>query len=175
MAEGRLIMIAVDGSSVSDHAVEFAIQTIFREGDRALVVHAMEPVGTIYNLYEFEGYISLDDKRKLEDEANRKGLAIAKAAAEPLKKAGIPYESRLVVGDVRDGIVDAAESSGADMIVIGTRGMGAIKRAVLGSVSDYVIHHSHVSVMVVRPPREADAPKTTSGQSAEIVQESKEA
>ena len=45
-------------------------------------------------------------------------------------------------------IIDAVKSSGADMIVIGSRGLGLIKRKFLGSVSDYVLHHSDIPVTI---------------------------
>ena len=58
-----------------------------------------------------------------------------------------------VVVDTVDGgpghaIVERAEKVGADMIVIGTRGLGTIRRTVLGSVSDYVVHHAKIPVVV---------------------------
>ncbi|MDG6934563.1 MAG: universal stress protein, partial [Nitrososphaerota archaeon] len=47
-------------------------------------------------------------------------------------------------------IVDYAERQGADLIVLGTRGMGNLKRALLGSVSTGVATHAHCSVLIVR-------------------------
>lgn len=55
-----------------------------------------------------------------------------------------------VNGEPGHGIVKVAEDEKAAMIVTGTRGMGTIRRKLLGSVSEYVIHHSSVPVMVCR-------------------------
>lgn len=50
--------------------------------------------------------------------------------------------------DPGEGIIRAAEELGADLIVIGSRGMGLVRRTILGSVSDYVLQHSHIPVAV---------------------------
>ena len=54
-----------------------------------------------------------------------------------------------------EGIVSCAEKEHADIIVIGTRGLSSLRRTVLGSVSDYVLHHSHKPVAVVPTPEES--------------------
>ncbi|XP_053378016.1 uncharacterized protein LOC128547971 [Mercenaria mercenaria] len=49
-----------------------------------------------------------------------------------------------------EGICKAVTEIGASMIIIGTRGMGKVRRTLLGSVSDYVLHHAHVPVLICR-------------------------
>lgn len=51
-------------------------------------------------------------------------------------------------GKVGEAIVSAAKEERADLIILGTRGMGRVQRTFLGSVSDYVLHHSHIPVLV---------------------------
>ena len=59
-------------------------------------------------------------------------------------------ETSVRSGDYADEIIEAAESAGADMIVIGSRGLGPVKRTVLGSVSQKVLHHATQTVVVVK-------------------------
>mgnify|MGYP002260101529 FL=1 len=54
-----------------------------------------------------------------------------------------------------EGICEAAEKNKVDLIVMGTRGLDKVRRTVLGSVSDYVLHHSHAPVLVVPSTDEA--------------------
>lgn len=54
------------------------------------------------------------------------------------------------VGDARDGILDAVEKMNAMALVIGSRGLSSLKRAFLGSTSDYCVHHAHCPVLVVK-------------------------
>jgi nucleotide-binding universal stress UspA family protein len=46
-----------------------------------------------------------------------------------------------------------AEKEGAELIVMGSRGLGCIRRALMGSVSDSIVHHAHCPVLVVRPEK----------------------
>ena len=49
-------------------------------------------------------------------------------------------------------ICKLATENGASVIVLGSRGLGTIRRTLLGSVSDYVVHHSHIPTIVIPPP-----------------------
>ena len=85
------------------------------------------------------------------DPADAEARAAALAEARSfLGERGI--EAKLVEGhgNPADVIVQEAEDSGADLIVIGTRGLNAAKRLVLGSVSTNVVHHAPCDVLVVR-------------------------
>ena len=55
------------------------------------------------------------------------------------------------------GIVGLAEELGAGLIVMGSRGFGGIRRALMGSASDSVVRHAHCPVLVVRPEKEQEA------------------
>jgi len=64
-----------------------------------------------------------------------------------------------------ESIVEQARSEHVSMVVLGTRGLGSIRRTILGSVSDYVLHHVHCPVAVCRhqpPPQHSDAPTAAS-------------
>lgn len=71
--------------------------------------------------------------------------------------AGILVESRVLHGDPGDKIVKCGDEIGADMIIVGTRGRGRLASALLGSVSQYVAHHSTRSVLIVRPRSVSDS------------------
>lgn len=59
-------------------------------------------------------------------------------------------ERKLVEGSSGQMIVHVADEVGADVIVVGSHGKGWFKRVVIGSISEYVVHHSHIPVLVIR-------------------------
>jgi nucleotide-binding universal stress UspA family protein len=62
--------------------------------------------------------------------------------------------AHLRMGEVALEIVALAEELQADLIVMGSRGLGGVRRALMGSVSDSVVRHAHCPVLVVRPEKE---------------------
>jgi nucleotide-binding universal stress UspA family protein len=74
------------------------------------------------------------------------------AIVERAHAAGVDATFLVWEGAAGDAIVDAAGAEGADVIVVGSRGLGAVGRFVLGSVSDHVVRHAGCPVLVVRPP-----------------------
>lgn len=57
------------------------------------------------------------------------------------------------------GICKAAEEVHAALIIVGTRGMGKLRRTFMGSVSDYILHHAHVPVLICRHESDEHHPK----------------
>jgi nucleotide-binding universal stress UspA family protein len=62
----------------------------------------------------------------------------------------LPYTLKVAIGDPASEIIDIAEKEGADLIVIGSRGLGTIKGVFMGSVSQKVTHHAKCPVMIVK-------------------------
>jgi nucleotide-binding universal stress UspA family protein len=70
---------------------------------------------------------------------------------EKMKAAGATVtQTHLKMGSADEEIVDLAESMGVGLIVMGTRGHGRIRRALMGSVSESVVRHAHCPVTIVR-------------------------
>jgi len=68
---------------------------------------------------------------------------------------GSVKEAHLRIGERRDqAIIHLAEELGAGLIVMGSRGLGGVRRALMGSVSDSVVRHAHCPVMIVRPEKQ---------------------
>ncbi|XP_031560657.1 uncharacterized protein LOC116296727 isoform X2 [Actinia tenebrosa] len=85
------------------------------------------------------------------DKQRTKGKVLLHHFGATCKQKGI--EHRLILKDERPDhtIINVANEEKADLIVIGARGLGTLRRTVLGSVSDFVVHHSPVAVTVVPP------------------------
>jgi len=95
------------------------------------------------------------DARRAEGELLTESRAaherLAKESADQLRLAGLLAQAEMRQGDAAAEIVASAERSNADLIVMGSRGHGGLRRAVLGSVARDVLQHAHCSVLIVHP------------------------
>ncbi len=138
------ILLPVDGSDVSLKAVRVALD-MKRQGLAAELVLAnvQEPA----NLYEM---MTAPDPEVLERVSQAAGADILAPAAALLKAAGVAFESEVAGGDPAHTIIDIAERYRCDLIVMGARGTSALRSALLGSVSNEVLHAASVPVMIVK-------------------------
>ncbi|KAL7096409.1 hypothetical protein ACP275_10G077700 [Erythranthe tilingii] len=77
---------------------------------------------------------------------------ILSRALHMCKQNKLKAETLILEGDAKDKICQAAEELHVDLLVLGSRGLGTIKRALLGSVSNYCAHHATCPVLIVKPP-----------------------
>lgn len=151
------LLLPVDGSDVSLKAVQVAM-SMRRQGLAADIVLAnvQEPA----NLYEM---MTAPDPEVLERVSQAAGADILEPAMALLKRANIDFESEVAGGDPAHTIVDIAERHGCDLIVMGARGTSALRSALLGSVSNEVLHAARVPVMIVKADEEPDLPDDDNG------------
>jgi nucleotide-binding universal stress UspA family protein len=143
------ILLATDGSEEADLAALRAVDLADATDSELHVVH----VGVVpIFLQSYPGTLGYYDKlyeqiEKMSRELLRKQTWRVKAAG------GTVAGAHLRMGEVALEIVALAEELGADLIVMGSRGLGRVRRALMGSVSDSVVRHAHCPVLVVRPEK----------------------
>ena len=101
------------------------------------------------NVYVF--VVTAESWATMMENARQEGKGLVSKYEKTLADLGIKGDVHFEVGKPGELVVEAAKKYNADMIVMGTRGFGIIRRSVLGSVSEYVLHHSQVPVTVVPP------------------------
>ena len=138
------ILLPVDGSEVSMEAVRFAVGLV-RQGLQADVVLAnvQEPA----SLYELVVAHDADMIERISAQAGAHALEPAQAL---LDQAGIAYESEVAKGDPAHTLIDILERYGCELVVMGARGQGTLRSALLGSVANEVLHAAGVPVMIVK-------------------------
>ena len=151
------IVVASDGSPQSDAVVQAVQRRTWPEGTRARVVSIAQtlvpPVPQLVPAIEGRTFATEQAFEVIAaaDERERSRLRIAAdAAAINLERAGLEVDAVVVDGDPLTAIVAEAERWQADTIFLGARGLGAVDRFLLGSVSTAVVTHAHCSVEVVR-------------------------
>jgi nucleotide-binding universal stress UspA family protein len=133
------ILLAYDGSDGAKRALEQAAELAQSDGRSVTVVSVAETL----NLGRGGSHIVPED----EDSERKRELAEAVAL---LSDRGVKVRAVERKGEPAAMIIDEAENEHSELIVIGTRGLNAAKRAVLGSVSTDVVHRAPCSVLVVR-------------------------
>jgi nucleotide-binding universal stress UspA family protein len=144
------ILLASDGSKEAARAARTAIELSNNLGAELHVVY----VGHMPNVfYESPGAWTLDQDlaTTMEERAEEEALTRLDEQVHRISEAGGKVaQAHVKVGRPDAQIVGLAEELGADLIVVGSRGLGGIRRALMGSVSESVLHHAHCAVLVAR-------------------------
>lgn len=140
------ILLPVDGSELALEAVRFAVR-MGKDGlgVSAVLANVQEPA----SLYEL---LVAHDPEVIDRVSAEAGLHALQSAQALLDAAGVEYECEVAKGDPAHTIIDIAERFGCDQIVMGARGTSALRSAMLGSVSNEVLHASAVPVTIVKTP-----------------------
>ncbi|KAK3612047.1 hypothetical protein CHS0354_021731 [Potamilus streckersoni] len=143
MSEGkRVVAIAIDESEYAEYALQWFLQHVRRQDDYLLLIHVPEA-------YDFSMASPAVVDQLLKDLEKRVNKLEGKYR-DLLKDAGINGKFRTGGGKPGEIICQIAAEENAALIITGTRGLGKIRRTFLGSVSDFVVHHSKVPVLVCR-------------------------
>ena len=145
------ILLAADGSEEATLAARTATDIAEKTGSELYVVLVGLSVS-----YVGMGPVEIADipapsQEELTEEAQR----LLDTQSRQIEAAGgVVTQAHLRVGRPDEEIVALAEELGAGLLVIGSRGLGGIRRALMGSVSDSVVRHAHCPVLVVRKEKQ---------------------
>lgn len=142
------IIVGTDGS-------EQALQAARVAGEMALKFQAQVTLLSVFDIASLPlPYQSvagklpyLEERHKIAEETHQQAL---RSTMQVLEAMDVPHTCRYEIGHPVDTIVRVAQEQNADLIVMGSRGMGTFKRFLLGSVSDGVLYHAHCPVLIVR-------------------------
>jgi nucleotide-binding universal stress UspA family protein len=137
------ILVATDGSREAELALTTAADLAKSTDSELHVVH----VGEMPLVYHPERHGYSAEYEEHEKEAKQ----LLEAQVERIKGAGATVvQEHLRMGRADEEIVEVAHSIGAGLIVMGSRGQGRLRRALVGSVSESVVRHAHCPVTIVR-------------------------
>ncbi|XP_042387736.1 universal stress protein A-like protein [Zingiber officinale] len=159
------VLAAVDESEGSLHALSWALDNLFpsSSGDspaaaslgRLILLHAQQPLQHFMHPVGPSIYATssvFESVRKAQEE-NSHHLLERAARLCSSKAPLVKTETVIAEGDPKETICQVAEQMDVDLLVVGSRGLSKIKRAILGSASDYCAHHAKCPVLIVKPPK----------------------
>ncbi len=141
------IVVGTDGSDTAAEAVRQAVDLAKLSGAQLSIVSAYEPISKRRIEGEQQG-APADVQHEIgpREDVN----LVLDGAAAAAKREGLEVQTHPVEGGPSDALLSVAEETGADLIVVGNKGMTGAKRFLLGSVPNNVSHHAPCSVMIVR-------------------------
>jgi nucleotide-binding universal stress UspA family protein len=142
------ILVCLDGSSLSQQVLPFAVDEAAHFGSKVVLLEVVEPMSasapgtepTPQELFEAETESRQESRARLEKIANK--------LRQEMK---LDVEIMVLEGSIGETIVDYAQKTKIGLIAIATHGIGGIRRAVFGSVADYVLRNSEIPLLVIRP------------------------
>ena len=139
------LLIPLDGSEGSKHALEYAMEYMERlkEPPQLLLLNVQWKVAT--------GNVKLFvDQKTINDYYREQGIAALKEARDALDAAGLPYQYHISVGNPAESIAQYAKEQGVDQIVMSRQGEGGLQAFLLGSVASRVLHIAQCPVLLVK-------------------------
>jgi nucleotide-binding universal stress UspA family protein len=140
----RQILIATDGSETANEAADFGIEMIGCSGAKIYAVYVIDT--TPYRSVPLDQIWSKETLEDFEKEGQEATAYIEKIG----KAAGAEVETRVLKGNPAEKILTFAEDNNLDMIIVGSLGKSGYERLLMGSVSEKIIRHAKVPVLVVR-------------------------
>jgi len=142
---GGLIVVGVDGSPDARRALDWALSEARLRGWRCLLVHSYD-----YGMAASSPFVA-----PAFEDISAAAQATLDHELSAARESGLPVEGKVVFGRAAKSLIDAAHD--ADLLVVGSRGRGGLKGALLGSVSSTCVHHATCPVVVIPPPDRVDA------------------
>ena len=142
------ILLPVDGSGLSLHEVRFALRLV-KDGLKAsfVLANVQEPA----SFYEI--ITARNDARMLESVQQEAGADMVAPSVGLLKEAGVPFDVVVLAGDPAPAMLELIEEHRCDMVVMGSRALGPVRRWLEGgSTSQRLVQSSPVPVLLVTPP-----------------------
>jgi nucleotide-binding universal stress UspA family protein len=146
----QTVLLAADGSDLALQAVTAGV-ALLQSTARLVVVTVVEPVDVtlVTGSGMAAGVMSAQEFDALDGQLEAAGRAVVEHVSAALGIEGI--ESLVRRGQPGPALCDLAEELSAQAIVMGSRGRGGLRRALLGSVSDHVVRNAPCTVIIARP------------------------
>jgi nucleotide-binding universal stress UspA family protein len=178
----KKILVAVDDTELGKTAFQTALDLASRYQAQMMLIHVLSPISDAYPDSIFitplasGAYIGLHEElmRVYAEQwktFEQKGIEMLQRLTQIATDQGVPTEFTQALGDTGRAICDLAQNWQSDLIVMGRRGLKGLSELFLGSVSNYVLHNAHCSLLIVQgqtAPEDQQTEDKAGEKSAEI-------
>lgn len=140
----KKILLPVDNSENSKRALVYVADAAITHNAEVLIVHTYEMTGELTTILSDDPVF-----HKMEEKLIEQSKIIAQPYLKELLSKGINASAIMVKGDVEFEIVKVCDEQNCDLIIIGSQRKKSLKSFLLGSISNYVVHHSTCPVLIV--------------------------
>ncbi|MEX2704298.1 MAG: universal stress protein [Candidatus Freyrarchaeum guaymaensis] len=147
------ILVALDGSQYSEKVAKYAADIAQKYSAQITLIHVIEPPTIIMPTGGAETSMPAAEIQLTEtitQQMETKAKKLLTRHQKNLQNRGINAKTLILKGNIPETILTTAEKNNHDLIIVGSRGLGNIKRFLLGSTSDKISKHAHCPVLIVR-------------------------
>lgn len=165
----RKILLAYDNSEYSKAVFQYAMENIFIANkdhvSLATVVDEEQSAWLLAHTSRAQNAENMKTNRRLSLSNHSEASEFLKPLTEELASKGVTSNYYILKGDAKVQLIKLAENAHVDLVIVGTRGLGVLKRNLLGSVSEYVVRNCECSVLVVKqkPEKSRSRPASPTG------------
>nr|CAG8466506.1 13879_t:CDS:2 [Entrophospora candida] len=165
----RKILLAYDNSEYSKAVFQYATENIFIANkdhvSLATVVDEEQSAWLLAHTSRAQNAENMKTNRRLSLSNHSEASEFLKPLTEELSSKGVTSNYYILKGDPKVQLIKLAENAHVDLVIVGTRGLGVLKRNLLGSVSEYVVRNCECSVLVVKqkPEKSRSRPASPTG------------
>jgi len=165
----RKILLAYDNSEYSKAVFQYATENIFVANrdhvSLATVVDEEQSAWLLAHTSRAQNAENMKTNRRLSLSNHSEASEFLKPLTEELSSKGVTSNYYILKGDPKVQLIKLAENAHVDLVIVGTRGLGVLKRNLLGSVSEYVVRNCECSVLVVKqkPEKSKSRPASPTG------------
>jgi nucleotide-binding universal stress UspA family protein len=149
----RKLLVCLDGSNLSEQILRYVSEEVSGSDKKVILLNVVPlpivtPIAIPGDVTNITPMLPTPEQMA-EDEAKAQKYLDKKA--KPLKDLGIKTECVVIVGDPGSTIISYAEKNAIDLIAIATHGRSGLRRIIYGSVTEYVIKHSTLPILLIKP------------------------
>mmetsp|Transcript_30238 Transcript_30238/g.48477 ORF Transcript_30238/g.48477 Transcript_30238/m.48477 type:complete len:226 (-) Transcript_30238:34-711(-) len=159
--KGRTIFVCVDQSKYTASLLDWCVDTMFQPTDKIVLMNVQSFVPFPVGLYPSVALDYARENRKIQEHAYNTGAKYLRKCVNHCRSIGYQHKlemKMLLVSanamSIKHAILENIEKHKPQLVVLCSRGMGALGRAFVGSVCDYLVHNSPSPVVVVKPKKD---------------------